>query len=104
MATWTVEGDVPSTGTWQLSTKLVGGPDGPIHSFGVKFLNGRLIATYVFDHVAARNYNVDGAAQRLAAKWTAVFALGGLSIADAGRWTAGLTIGPTDVSTFNGEL
>lgn len=104
VATWTVEGDVPSMDTWQLSTKLVGGPNGPIHQFGIKFDGGRLIAMYVFDHVAAQQYNHSGSPQRLGATWTAVFPVGDLGIADTGRWTAALTIGPTDVSTFDGEL
>jgi hypothetical protein len=104
VATWTVNGDLPSTGTCQLSAKLVGGPNGPIHSFAVKFLDGRLIAFYVFDHVAAQQHNLSGTPQRVAAKWTAVFPVGELDVADSGRWSAVLTIGPTDVSTVDGEL
>lgn len=104
MATWTVEGDVPATDTWLLSTTLVGGPDGPIHQFGVKFDGDQLIAMFVFDHVAAQQYNLGGSPQRLGAKWTAVFPLGDLAVADAGSWMAALTIGPANVSTIDGNL
>lgn len=48
---------MPTRGTWLLSTTLLGGANGPIHQFGIKVLDGDLVATFVFDHVEAYQRN-----------------------------------------------
>lgn len=103
--TWTVSGDMPTRATWLLSTKLVGGEDGPIHQFGVKFLDENLIAAFVFDHVKAYQYNFPQVSPtRVGHKWTAVFPVTDVDIATSGRWTATLNLDGEDLHGIDGSL
>jgi len=104
VATWTVTGDVPPSGGWQLSTTLVGGPDGPTHQFRVDFNGDELIATSIFDHEANQLFGLDAVPQRLGETWTVVFPIGDFPVASAGAWTARLTIGSTFTKTIDGSI
>jgi hypothetical protein len=103
--TWTVAGGMPSRGAWLLSTTLVGGEDGPIHQFGVKFLDGNVIAAFVFDHVKAYQHNFTHVSpSRVGDKWTAVFPVADVDIAASGRWTASLNLDGDDTHSIDGSL
>jgi hypothetical protein len=103
--TWTVVGDMPTRGTWLLSTTVVGGEDGPIHQFGVKFLDGRLIAAFVFDHVKAYQHNFTQVSPtRVGNKWTAIFPVAEVDIAASGRWAATLNLDGDDTNSIDGSL
>jgi hypothetical protein len=103
--TWTVDGETPRSGTWLLSTTLTGGADGPIHQFGVKFLDGDLIASFVFDHVAAQQYNfAQVTPQRVGDRWSATFPTADLDIAASGRWRANLTVDGADTEVVEGSF
>lgn len=104
VATWIVEGDLPNRGTWLLSTTLVGGEEGRIHQFGVKVVDSKVAATFVFDHVGAQQHNPVVSPQRVGQKWTVVFPMRDLEIATSGRWTATLNLGGTDTHTIEGTL
>ena len=88
-----------------LSTTLVGGDDGPIHQLGVKFLDGNLIAAFIFDQVKAFQHNFTHVSPtRTGDKWTAVFPVAGVGIAASGRWTAALNLDGDDTHKIEGSL
>jgi hypothetical protein len=102
---WTVVGDMPTSGTWLLSTTVVGGEDGPIHQFGVKFLDGKLIAVFVFDHVAGSQFNFGQVTpQRVGDTWTVIFPTADLGVAASGRWSATLNLDGDDTEVAEGAL
>jgi hypothetical protein len=103
--TWSVVGDVPTRGTWLLSTTLVGGKDGPVHQFGVKFLDENLIAAFIYDHVTSSQQDFpDVSPARRGEEWAAVFPIVDIDIAGEGRWTATLTVDGTDSRSIGGYL
>lgn len=101
---WTVFGDMPTDGTWLLSTTLVGGEDGPIHQFGVKALDSRIIAAFIFDHVAGGQQNYPLNPSRTGDVWTAVFPTGDVHLATSGRWEATLNLDGEDTDTVEGAI
>jgi hypothetical protein len=103
--TWTVAGDMPTLGTWLLSTTLVGGENGPVHQFGVKFLDGNFIAAFIFDHVKAYQHNfIEVSPTRVGDKWTAVFPVVEAEVASSGRWTATPNLDGDDVDSIDGAV
>lgn len=100
-------GAPPTVGTVIWSTFLIGrGDAGPVRQLGWKFLDGRLIAYFVFDHVAARQVNLPGGPQRVGNRWTARFptsAAGGIQSGDTWRATVE-TENAGGVGTFQGAL
>lgn len=103
--TWTVVGNLPTRGTSLLSTTLVGGDDGPIHQFGIKFLDGTHISAFVFDHLKAYQYNFPQVSPaRVGNLWTAVFPVADVEVAESGRWTAVLNLDGDDAGSIDGSL
>lgn len=102
---WTVVGDMPTTGTWLLSTTLIGGENGPIHQFGVKALDGKLIAAFIFDHVIAMQHNFPQVnPQRVGDRWSVTFPTGDMGVATSGRWSATLNLDGDDTEIVEGSL
>ena len=103
--TYEIDGDLPSSGTWLLSTTITGGEDGPIHQFGVKAHDGRITDTFVFDHVATHQYNYPRVVPDcVGSKWTVAFPIESHDVSETGRWHATLNIDGSDVNDIDGRL
>lgn len=103
--TWTVIGDMPTRGTWLLSMTVAGGEHGPIHHFGIKALDGDLVAVFIFDHVKTVQHNfTDVRPARTGDKWTAVFSVAGMEVAEAGEWSATLNVDGHDIHSVDGTF
>lgn len=103
--TYTVDGDIPMGETTLLSTTLVGGEDGPVHQFGVKWVNERVVSAFVFDGVAAHQHNYSQVSpQRTGDRWTVVFPTEGLGIAESGKWSATLNVNGVDLASIDGTI
>ena len=101
---WTVVGDMPASGTWLLSTTVIGGENGPIHQFGVKALDGRIIAAFIFDHGAAFQHNCQVNPSRTGDVWTAVFPTRDVDLTESGHWKANLNLDGGDTDIIDGTL
>jgi hypothetical protein len=69
-----------------------------------KALDGRIIAAFVFDHVATSQVSYPLNPDRRGDVYTAVFPTGEVDLATAGTWTATLNLDGIDVSKGEGSL
>lgn len=103
--TYTVDGDLPDTGHWLLSTTVVGGENGPIHQYGVKMVDGEHAAAFDFDHVAARQHNyTDVSPSRVGTKWTVRFPLDAEAVNEGAKWHADLDVNGRDAGRVEGVV
>lgn len=91
LLTFTCPGEPPESGTVVWTTTFIGkGGDGPVRQVGWKYLDGKLIAFFSFDHVAARQQNLPGIPRRAGDLWSAHFppsAIAGIGPGDTWRAT-----------------
>jgi hypothetical protein len=101
---WTVVGDMPDHGTWLLSTTIFGGEKTPIYQLGVKALDARIIAAFIFDHAKRLQHNYTLNVSRTGDVWTAVFPASEIDVASTGRWKATLNLAGEDTDLVEGTL
>lgn len=103
--TYTIDGDLPESGHWLLSTTVVGGENGPIHQYGVKIVDGVQAAAFDFDHVAGGQHNyTDVTPSRLGDRWTVRFPFDAKAAPDGAKWHADLDVNGVDSGRVDGVV
>lgn len=88
---WEIDGPLEGSPVGaHLTFDLIGGPNGPIHSFGFRIRDGRIGDVWRFDGVDNINqYYPQVSPQRLGTTWTTTFPADD-EVARAGKWRAAL--------------
>jgi hypothetical protein len=102
--TYEVVGTLPDQGSWLLTTTFTRGEDGPVHQFGLEVVDGRVVATFVFDFASATQHNYsDVVPQHTRGTWIVPFAIGGRDLGASGSWHADLAIDGHDAGRVTGS-
>lgn len=99
-----VDGSLPDSGHWQLSTTFVPGPEGSVDQLGFKMVDGRLTGVFAFDHsdgTGQRHYQATP--QRVGSRWTVSFPRDAVR-AGSGHWRADLDVDGQDSGFVSGEF
>lgn len=102
---YTVTGDLPQTGSVLFSTTFVSEDGDSVEQLGFKFVDGRAVAAFSFNHGATenpmqRNYHTNPS--RTGSVWSIVLPLDALQAAHGGTWRADLDVDGNDGGSVEG--
>lgn len=101
---FTTDQPMPIEGTVLCSVLAATASDPMGYQLGVKYLDGRQIGHFVFDHQAARQHNLDGAVTVEGTTVTASFPRAQMpGLAESFEWSATLNIDGADVHSLPRE-
>ena len=101
---WSTSEPVPDDGTVTFSTTFIDDLGATIRQLGFKLIDSRWVASFVFDHVGARNEYVQAKPQRTGDWWSIAFPLEALGGIASGKWRADLSLEAYDTPSVEGAI